>query len=270
MRGDFFMERDMRIYSLYRDFFEFLANIIPESEKWQAYFRFYYLPHKDFLDFYFSRFPLLDFHSLKSRVEDIKAADYSLLKGLIAYCPPEPIIHKAYKRVKELIPPPQEPEVYLLIGFFSPDGFVMDFSGNPVICFGLERFKHFRLLRILFAHEYAHFLLRSRGKSVFGKNDFEREMISEGLATYLSFLAFPEYGLADHFFYSRDTLNWCQANESYLRRLYASGHYKDFPPRTGKYLGFLTVKKHIKNKGGNSLLDLFSNPGLVFSLDSKK
>ncbi len=261
----------MRIFSIYKDFFRFLENIEPGSKKWDGYNSLYYEPHHRFLEITFSHFPLLDSSSLKARIESIKASDYSLLKGLISACPPEEIVEEAYARAIEICPPPQEPDVYLFVGFFSPDGFVMDFEGKPVICFGLERFKDFRLLKILFSHEYAHFLMNLSDKAVSEQDDTKWMLISEGISTYFSFLCFPERPLFEHLFFSRDVYNWCQEHEAELESVYAKGDPdKHLPPRSGKYLGFQAVKRYLVQQGAHKIKSLLLDSKLALSLELKK
>jgi len=272
----------MRIYSLYKDFFNFLDKTSTPSKQWKLYTTYYYGRHKEFLDNYFSHFPFINVSSLKQRVQSIKTSDYSLLKDLISVCSPEELIKEAYQKCEEIMPPKKEPKVYLLIGFFSPDGFILNFKGKPVICFGLERFKDFRLLRILFAHEYAHFLLHLSKGEVPERKKLEWLLISEGIATYLSSLAFPDLKLSDHLLFSRDRLNWCQENERYLREVYCSGTFTqqeltDFyhkgnselsiPPRASKYLGFLAVKKYLAQKRKKNIKALLSDKKLALSLE---
>jgi hypothetical protein len=149
----------MMLYSLYRDFFRFLEKIPSSSNQWGIYFSHYYKIHQEFLENYFSYFHLINSSNLKQRVETIRASDYSQLKHLVSVSPPEEIIKEAYERCIRIVPVKDEPDVYLLVGFFSPDAFVLNFRAKPIICFGLERFRDFKLLRILFVHEYAHFLM---------------------------------------------------------------------------------------------------------------
>jgi len=272
----------MKIYSLYKDFFKFLDKISPPLKQWKIYSTYYYEPHKEFLENYFAHFPFINFSSLKQRVELIKTSDYSPLRELISDCSPEEIIIEAYQKCKKIVLPKEEPKVYLLMGFFSPDGFILKFKGKPVICFGLERFKDFRLLRILFAHEYAHFLLHLSKGEVPERKKLEWLLISEGIATYLSFLAFSSLKLSDHLLFSRDRLNWCQENERYLKEIYGSGTFTkqelmDFyhkgnselniPPRAGKYLGFQAVKKCLAKKRKKNIASLLSDKKLALSLE---
>ena len=272
----------MRIFSLYQDFFVFLEKITSDSSKWKIYLTHYFRPHKKFLESYFSHFPLINVSNLKQRVEKIKASDYSQLKNLISVCPPEKIINEAYEKCRSVFSSSKALEVYLFIGFFSPDAFVMNFRAKPVICFGLERFRDFRLLRILFSHEYAHFLLNLRRGEIPEDKKLKWLLISEGIATYFSSLAFPEYKIPDHFLLRRDTLNWCQANEDYLRDIYCSERYSseeliDFfrkgnqelniPPRAGKYLGFLAVRRYLDQNEEKNIASLFSDKNLALSLE---
>jgi hypothetical protein len=272
----------MKIFSLYRNFFRFLEKISSPSEQWQIYSAHYFQPHREFLEKYFSHFPLMNFSNLKQRVEAIKASDYSWLEHLIAVCSPEKIIKEAYKKCLRIVSPKEEPEVYLFIGFFSPDAFVMNFRGKPVICFGLERFKDFRLLRILFAHEYAHFLLNLSSGEVPEEKKLKWLLVSEGVGTYFSYLAFPNHKLSDHCLFSRDALNWCQANESSLREIYCSGRFSlqelfDFyakgnselnlPPRAAKYLGFQAVKRYLAQDSQKNIRTLLSDKNSALSLE---
>jgi len=272
----------MKINSLYKDFFKFLDRISYFSSKWDGYLKLYYLPNKEFLDTYFSHFTLLNFSNLKDRVESIRTSDYSLIKNLISINPPEKIIKDAYEKCKNIVPAPKTPQVYLFIGFFSPDAFVMEFKEKPVICFGLERFKDFKLLKLLFAHEYSHYLLNLGKRRVLRIERIKELLISEGIGTYFSSIVFPEYRIFDHFFFTKDLFNWCQENENYLRNIFCSGKYSseelvnfykignyelNLPPRAGKYLGYRAVKKYLEKNREKNIKILLSNPDLAFSIE---
>jgi hypothetical protein len=272
----------MKLCSLYRDFFIFLEKIPSSSKRWNIYLSHYYQIHQEFLDNYFSHFHLIDSLNLKQRVEAIRASDYSWLKHLVSVCPPEGIINEAYERCIRIVPTKEEPEVYLFVGFFSPDGFVINFRAKPIICFGLERFRDFKLLRVLFAHEYAHFLLNLCGVEIAGELGLKWRLISEGIATYFSFLVFPKNDLSEHFLLSLERFNWCQANESYLREIYFSGKFSiqrlmeiyvkgapelDVPPRAGKYLGFQAVQKYVDHRTKSGIKDLLSDRKKALALE---
>ncbi len=229
---------------------------------------------------YFSGFPNLDSESLRERVEKIREGDYSMLRNLVAISPPEAIIHQAYQRCRDVRAPGEEPEVYLFIGFFSPDGFVMALEGKPIICFGLERFKDFTLMRILFAHEYAHFLTRLRWQTVEAEADWKWKLMNEGLATMFSLLSFPDESLASHFLFRRDVLNWCQAKESLLKEIYDGTKFSrselkevfsrgmpefGVPPRAGKYLAFQAISRYLGSEK-DRITDLLEDKDLLLSL----
>jgi len=272
----------MKLFSLYNDFFKFLEKISPYSEKWPVYFEDYYKPHQVFFENYFAHFPLIDSSNLKERVESIKPSDYVSVLNLVAFCPPEPIIQEAYEKCSAVVPPKKAVEVYLFIGFFSPDAFVMDIEGRPVISFGLERFKDFRLLKILFAHEYAHFLLNLSRGEVPEEKKIKWLILSEGISTYFSSLIFPDRPLPDHFLFRRDRFNWCQAHERYLREIFCSGKFSSqelmdyyfkgdselgLPPRVAKYLGFEAVKNYLGQNKDTALKSLLSDKEIVLSLE---
>jgi hypothetical protein len=272
----------LKIFSLYRDFFEFLDQRSFPAEKWETYQFMYYQPHQEFLGTYFMHFPLLDTSSLRQRVEAIKKSDYSILRHLISVCPPEKMVNEAYMKCCKIMPPEEEPDIYLFIGFFSPDGFVMNYKKKPVICFGLERFKNFELLKILFVHEYAHYLLNQEREEIPKEKRFHWLIISEGMAVYLSHLAFPDRKLSDHLLFTNDKLNWCQRNESYMREKYLSRELTsqelidlyiqgndgfDIPPRVGRYLGFQAVQKYVDHDAKSGIKDLLSDRKKTLTLE---
>jgi hypothetical protein len=272
----------LNVFSLYKDFFAFLDYKSFPVKKWKTYRAIYYHPHSKFLSTYFAHYPLLNSQSLRQRVETIKVSHYSALRHLIFVCPPEKLINEAYVRCVEIFPPENEPDVYLFIGFFSPDGFVMNYKKKPVICFGLERYRNFELLKILFVHEYAHYLLNQGSEEIPEVKRFHWLLMSEGLAAYLSTLAFPNRKLSDHLLFTNDKLNWCQKNESYIREKYFSRHltpqdlislyeqgdpYLDIPPRAGRYLGFRALQRYIDDRTDGEILGLFSDRNKAMALE---
>ena len=276
----------MKVFSLYQQFFDFLDEVASQptqpSDKWPLFFDHYYGPHEEFLGAYFSHMPLIDSSALQGRVNAIKPADYAGLKALCALSPPEKMIKEAYERCCRLASPPQELEVYLLIGFFSPEGFVMDFQGKPVIGFGLERFRDFRLFQVIFAHEYVHFLLRLTNAEVPKEKEIQYFLISEGLATIFPSLVLPGFPLYDYFFFSKERLDWCQANEARLREIYRSERFSaqelmdfylrgspdlDLPARVAKYLGYQAIKRYLARNPEATLAALLLNRNLMLSIE---
>jgi hypothetical protein len=272
----------MKIFSLYVDFYTFLDKIAASSKRWEVYLSSYYQLHQEFLESYFAKFPLLDSLSLKQRVEAVKPSDYSWLRHLVSTCPPEELIAEAHDKCTDYLPAKEEPDVYLFVGFFSPDGFVMNIRKKPVICFGLERFKDFRLLRVLFAHEYVHYLLYPKSEEISEDEAMNWFLISEGLATHFSSLVFPDFTQSDHLLLRRDVLNWCQVNERLLRETYLSEKYTSselfdlykkgdsdlgIPPRAGKFLGYTAVQRSLESNDNKFLRLLLSDKNAILSLD---
>jgi hypothetical protein len=77
-------------------------------------------------------------------------------------------------------------------------------------------------------------------------------------------------------------LNWCQANESFIREIYFSGKFStqklneifmrgapelDIPPRAGKYLGFQAVKNYLAGEEEGSIGQLLSDKKIFLSLE---
>ena len=278
--------RPIKIFSLYRQFLDFLRKISSSpagrTKKWPVYLEYYYRPHKEFLDAYFSHSPLADPAVLEERVEAVKAADYAGLKSLCDLSPPEPIIEEAFEKCLAVVSPPRKPEAYLFVGFFSPEGFVMDLRGRPILGFGLERFRDFRLLPVIFAHEYVHYLLRLANPEVPESQNIRWLIISEGLAAVFPAFVFPGLLPADYFLFRRDRLNWCQANEARLRDIYCSGRFSpqelldfyergnpglDLPPRAAKYLGFRAVQRYLAQDPEASFSRLLLDKKLALSLE---
>jgi len=270
----------------YLGFFDFLERIpspgARKAKNWPVYLEYYYRPHREFLDAYFSHSPLADPAVLEGRVETIKAADYAGLKSLCDVTPPEAIIEASYEKCRAVVSPPLEPEAYLIVGFFSPEGFVMDFRGRPVLGFGLERFRDFRLLPVIFAHEYVHFLLRLMNPEARESQRVSRLVISEGLATVFPAHVFPGRPPSDYFLFRRDRLNWCRTNETRLRDIYCSGRYSaqelmdfyelgdpdlDLPPRAAKYLGFRAVERSLAQNPGATLSRLLLEKDLALTIE---
>lgn len=273
----------MAFYPLYEDFLKFL-RALGQGDAWESYRKYYFEPHREFLLGYWRTFPWMDLSQLRDRVRRIRRGDYSLLEELLASTDLEQLGREVLDRCMEVLPAPREPDVYFMVGFFSPEGFVMEFKGKPVIGFGLERFKSFRLLPIIFAHEYCHYLRRllNRGLSkdeTEGKDETLGEvLLAEGLSAIFSRLAFPEQDLNEHLFLSRARLNWCQQNEERLRELveaelessslvtalFSSGcHQLGLPPRTGYYLGYRFVEDYLLKRSREDLKSIIQARSIV-------
>lgn len=266
----------MTFHLLHKDFLRFLHSLDHE-EAWKSYRKYYFDPHRKFLLNYWRTFRWMDMDQLKERVYRIKRGDYSTLEDLLATTDLRSLGEEALVRCMGLLPAPQEPDVYFMVGFFSADGFVIEFRGKPVIGFGLERFKSFRPLPIIFAHEYCHYLRSLSHKDLF-KADGRPErktlgevLLAEGLSGVFSQLVFPKRHLSEHLFLPPERLYWCQKSEVRLRELIKSelqsprlvpalfgpDHHKvGIPPRAGYYLGYRLTKDRLFKYGRESLNNL--------------
>lgn len=258
---------------IYKDFLKFLDALENESA-WEAYEKYYYYPHQEFLDSYWRTFDWMDREQIRARVRKVKRGDYSTLISLLDGTDLEGMAGEILSKCMAVLKAPEEPHVYFMVGFFSADGFVLEHNGRPVIGFGLERYKSWRLLPILFAHEYAHFLrhlLRSDEPYMCDENrSVSRSLLSEGISMVFSQRVFPEYSLSEHLFLSNERLRWCQENEGYLRDLFGqalngkiggtllrNGDAKNgIPPRVGNYSGYSIVKRFMEKHGESGIRSL--------------
>lgn len=261
----------MPIHSIYRDFFRFLKAYEKGEDPLEAYQYCYLKPHKKFLTSYWKHFRYFDERQIENRVRAIKPGDYSLLRDLLSHDSPERICLETLKKCLETrrfpenkkpfqIPP--KPHIYFFIGFFSADGFTLKLDGVFIMGFGLERYKSFKSLPIIFAHEYGHYLQKLGIGEVKAKRDYKKGalgelLLSEGLAFSFSMRVFPERELSEHLFLSHETLDWCIENEKMLMEkveplldkiiehnsIYFFEREKDIPPRSLNYAAYKLVEK---------------------------
>ena len=261
----------MLIYSIYKDFIRFLERMDQDNGVWESYRKYYLEPNKEFLLNYWQYFTDMGFEVVKQRVERIRKSHYSNLRSLLMQEIPEKIIKSAYGKCKKIISPPYEPSVYLIVGFFSSEGFVIKFRGKPIIGIGLERFTNFDLLDIIFAHEYAHWLTSCLNDADNSTGTLGNMLLREGLAFVFSKLVFPNKPLYKHLFFSRARLNWCIANEGHLMAIAKSRLYSlatlnllklgdselEIPPRVSNYISYRLVEQYLSDQGIERLKQLF-------------
>jgi hypothetical protein len=270
----------MAIYPLYRDFFRFLQTLDSDGDPWELYQKIYLGPHKRFLKAYWkSFFPQMDLGTLQDRVRRVSQGHYAALEHLIELNVPEVKTQDTLSRCLAHLPRFPEPDVYLMIGFFSSDGFVVEVEGWPAIGIGLERYKDFRLLDVILAHEYCHYARRLAlgGSLRWGGETLAEKLLSEGLSVCFSQKIFPDRTLCDHLLMSPRRLNWCQANgqmlESIAQKEFTSTRLVPIlfgrgdpgagvPPRVGIYLGYRLVERMLKEEGEPSFEDLLSKSHL--------
>jgi hypothetical protein len=214
----------MAVQRLYADFFHFLDQTPPGVDPWEIYQRLYLRPHQRFFTAYQGTFDHLDEPQLAARVRRIKAGDYSQLQALLQVEDPAALAEGALARCRSVLPLTPEPEVYLFVGFFSADGVTLEVDRRPAIALGLERYKDFKDLPLLIAHEYGHCLQRGLPKvSCLPK---ERPLIAalaaEGLAVLFTEAVYPDLPLHRHIFLSPERLQWCLENQEVLLELAAA------------------------------------------------
>jgi len=271
----------MSILRLYEDFFKFLDEWRDGEDLWAICQRKYLEPHAAFLHAYWKNFDHFDLAQIAQRVQKIKREDYGHLRSLIMAEDPTVLAEGTLGRARALLPMEPEPDVYLFVGFFSADGKVLEIQGKPAIAIGMERFKSFRDLPLLVAHEYGHcaqkILLKNpipgEGRTLLG------HVTAEGLAVLFTEALYPEIPLHRHLFISPERLRWCEGNEEVLIELaagdltseklvpvfFGSGDAEaGIPPRVGYYLARQMVGRSFPRHGAKELAEIFPGFEKIF------
>jgi hypothetical protein len=278
----------MAIFPLYRDFFRFLEAIETGQDPWPVYQDLYVRPHGDFFKAYWTTFfPHIDVGTLQDRIRRIRRGHYAILEDLIMENELDRKVAVTIGLCRKLLPEIPPPDVYLLVGFFSADGFIVWLGERPVIGIGLERYRDVRLLDIILAHEYCHYARHlALGTERLSPSDrLDRKLFSEGLSIHFSRQVFPRRPLCDHLLMSRRRLNWCQKNEEKLLALtrdrlhsdqlipvlFGTGSVVDgIPPRAGMYLGYRLVEIVLGERGGPSFEKLLALSDVTAVWPSKR
>lgn len=275
---------ELKIVPLYKNFFRFLTARQKGEAPWPAFWRHYYFPHRRFFESYFSLFPLVDRPALKGRVEAVKPAHYGRLRLLLQRKTAERILASTHRRCLSFIQPEEHRpvEAYLLIGFFSPEAFLMRLGEKLVIVFGLERYHDFSRLDIFYAHELAHLLIERKKTAVPQEKRAVWYLLTEGIACWFSSRVLPEHPLTDHLFLSRGRLNWCWQNQALLRKIFTlyrrdEGKIRELeqrgdanlglPPRVLHFLGYLAVEKQAPQLGDEAIRVIFASPEKLLTFE---
>ncbi len=203
----------MPLMPIYKDFLRFLDATASSGSLWENYQRLYFAPHERFLSSYWKDcmgFAGLD--ELRERVRAVKSQHYSRLLSLLESYDLEGICLSTLQKCSQILQWKDEPLVYLMVGFFSPDGFVISMGDRRVIGIGLERYKSFRNLPIILAHECCHYMQQEKSYQS-DRPTLCEAMLREGICIAFSRMVVPDQPLNEHLGISRGRLNWMRANE---------------------------------------------------------
>lgn len=228
----------MKVHCLYRDFFVFLRALDLERDHWRAFKRYYFDLHRDFLSAVWFGHQGFTRRQIRERVAAVRKNDYAHLESALKLFDIEEETRTAIMHCKRVFYHPGRCQVYLFIGFFSPDAFVLRYGGEAVICVGLERFRDFSRYPLLLAHEYFHYVQKqeawkqdvptqempvqdvwkqglekqpvppSGGRQPGSPSGLEKQravleaLVEEGLCVYFSMRAYPERKVHEHCFLS--------------------------------------------------------------------
>ena len=270
----------MPLIPIYRDFLRFLDASASGKNLWANYEKLYFAPHEQFLSSYWQSCMGLGMKELRERVETVKSCHYSHLLSLLKPHDPGEVCLSVLRRCSGLLRWIEEPTVYLMVGFFSPDGFVIPVEGRSVIGIGLERYRSFRNLPIILAHECCHYMqhpqLYQSDTCTVGE-----AMLREGICTAFSRMVVPDQPLTEYLGMSRGRLNWMRANEKLIwqtlesalnltgrdaiqQYLYGIPHALDrkaangsqmtmSASRSGLYIGFRVAEEVFNSSPGNDM-----------------
>jgi hypothetical protein len=247
----------MKIHCLYRDFFVFLRMINLERNTWTAFKRYYYDKHTEFLSYLWHAYQGYSTRNIRERASVIKKEDYADIENLLKIYDIEEKTREILLHCKSLHHDHDRCNVYLVIGFFSPDAFVLCYRDKFVLCVGLERFHSFNLYDILLAHEYFHYIQNKVYGPISGP--LALQLIREGICVQFSKIAFP--GRKEHEYVLLSEQVFASAEKSYtlvIKRLKSrrirreqlfSASSGDLPPRMGYYVGYRLVSEFFKETG---------------------
>lgn len=252
----------MSAHLLYEDFFRFLdALSTTRADPWALYEEHYLGPNRVVLEAWWDQCMGLSREVWQERVRGVRADDYRLLREVVREADLGEVARETLARCQAVLPLNPEPEIYYLVGFFSPDGFAFQVEGEWAIGIGLERFGDLDLLPILLAHEYAHCYRRRLGKST----RLGERLVEEGFAVELAARAFPERPEHDHVLMHAGQVAALRNYEHALwkaiaplldseeeavaaRVLHGQARRGEMPSRAGMYLGWHLVRDFLKGE----------------------
>jgi uncharacterized protein YjaZ len=247
----------VKIHCLYRDFFIFLRMVNLEGDRWGSFRRYYFDKHREFLSRIWFEYQDFSQRNIRERVDMMKKEDYAQVESELKLFDIEERTREVVQHCKNLLGDPDPCNVYLFIGFFSPDAFVLNYGSRFVICVGLERFRTFRNYSVLLAHEYCHYLFNKRTGDA-GESLLHR-LVREGIAVHFSMHAYPGRDETDYFFLNKERVRYLRENAEAILAQFREGVFdekelfgpesKTLPPRAGYYLGYLLVENFMHKTG---------------------
>lgn len=249
----------MGAHLIYQDFLRFLDALgAGTADPWQLYEDIYLRPNRAVLEAWWEQCIGRPRPVWQDRVRSVRPNDYGLLRDLCRDGDLAEIAKGALTRCRSFLPLWLEPEVYYLVGFFSPEGFVFEVEGRWAIGIGMERLGSLRLVPVLLAHEYGHCYRRKLGRP----RALGQRLVDEGFAVEVSARAFPERPVYEHLLMRPGQLAALREYEGPLwqairpllgsedeglagRVIYGRGERREWPSRAGVYLGWQLVHEFL-------------------------
>jgi len=248
-----------------------------EKDKWGSFKRYYFYNHRDFLSNLWFQYQGYTRKNIKERVNDIKKEDYAEVESQLKFYDIEDYTHDIITRCRNILYYPDILNIYLIIGFFSPDAFVIKYKDAYVICIGLERFHNFHTYPILLSHEFCHYVQNKINSEP--SDDIFYRLISEGIAVYFSKIVYPQKRDHVHVFLTerrymsikenfKEILNIIKESKLKHEDLFRS-HCNELPPRIGYFIGYRIITDFIKKTGIRDVEYLIKHRDDIF-VDLKK
>jgi len=255
----------MAAHLLYRDFLRFIDALSDgRADPWELYRDLYLGPNRAPLEAWWEQCIGRPQSLWADRVRSIRAGDYGLLRSLVEGADLEEVARDTIARCQAALALSPEPEVYFLVGFFSPDGFAFEVSGRAAIGLGMERFGGLGRIPILLAHEYGHCYRRALA----APESLAERLVDEGLAVALSARVFPDRPLAEHLLMTPGQVTALSRYEGRLwaavepflnsrdrsiagRLLYGRAGKNKWPSRAGVYLGWRLADEFLRAEGSH-------------------
>ncbi len=249
----------MSAHLLYQDFLRFIGALAAgEGEAWSLYSKYYLTPNRSVLEAWWEQCLGLPTATWVDRVRRVRPQEYELLHQVIDEGDIQEMARDSLDRCQGVVSLRPEPEVYFLVGFFSPEGFAFTVDGEWAIGIGMERLTSSRLMPVLVAHECAHCYRRRLGKS----RTLGDRLVEEGFAVELAARAFPERPQAEHLLMRPGQVAALRDYEAELWRhisphlgseepeiskklLYGLPERGKWPGRAGVYLGWRVVSEFL-------------------------